>query len=136
MLMFQPLKKYADFKGRARRSEYWLFALFIIIVEVILIAGLGGAGSMGMAGGGEPTGALGIGGILLIVFVLAIIVPSLAVSFRRLHDTNRSAWWLLINFLPVVGPFVLLFFMVLDGTHGPNRFGPDPKDRGTEEVFA
>ncbi|MDG4768408.1 DUF805 domain-containing protein [Solwaraspora sp. WMMD406] len=61
-------------------------------------------------------------------FSLALLLPSLAVGVRRLHDTDRSGWWLLIALIPIVGAIVLLVFFVLDGTHGPNRFGPDPKD--------
>ena len=125
-LMFQPLKKYADFSGRARRSEFWLFSLFILVVEIVYcvlirVTGLdpshyGTVNGVGMV----LTG-------LLMIFLLAIIVPSLAVTFRRLHDTNRSAWWLLIVFLPAIGSLVLFVFYLLPGTAGANRFGPDPK---------
>jgi uncharacterized membrane protein YhaH (DUF805 family) len=133
-LMFQPLKKYADFTGRARRSEYWLFTLFIILVEVaymILLSVLGG----GM-GGGQMNGlGMGLTG-LYVLFVLGIIIPSLAVGFRRLHDTDRSAWWLLIAFLPFIGGLVLLIFNLLPGTTGPNKYGPDPKGVATGDTAA
>ena len=123
-LMFQPLKKYADFSGRARRSEYWLFTLFIVLVEIayfILVSAIGGGTSGNMnAIGLVLSGLYGL-------FVLGIIIPSLAVGFRRLHDTDRSAWWLLIAFLPFIGGLVLLIFNVLPGTTGPNKYGPDPK---------
>jgi uncharacterized membrane protein YhaH (DUF805 family) len=65
-------------------------------------------------------------GLAIVVAALALIVPSLAVSFRRLHDTDRSAWWLLLVCIPIIGVIVVLVFMVLPGTVGPNRFGPDP----------
>ena len=130
-LMFQPLRKYADFNGRARRSEFWLFALFMWVVEFVLVMLNGG---MTMNAGGTPN--FGIGFILLCVFGLAMFIPSLAVAFRRLHDTNRSAWWLLIGLIPFIGALVLLVFYVLDGTPGPNRFGPDPKGRDLKEAFA
>ncbi len=70
--------------------------------------------------------------VILIHFAvtLALLVPSLAVTFRRLHDTNRKGWWILIGFIPLIGQLVLFIFYVLDGTPGPNRFGPDPKGRG------
>jgi uncharacterized membrane protein YhaH (DUF805 family) len=123
-LMFQPLKKYAEFTGRARRSEYWLFTLFIVLVEIayfILVSAIGGGTSGNMnAIGLVLSGLYGL-------FVLGIIIPSLAVGFRRLHDTDRSAWWLLIAFLPFIGGLVLLIFNVLPGTTGPNKYGPDPK---------
>jgi uncharacterized membrane protein YhaH (DUF805 family) len=132
-LMFQPLKKYADFSGRARRSEYWLFTLFIVLVEIayfILVSAIGG----GTSGNMNPIGMVLSG--LYFLFVLGILIPSLAVSFRRLHDTDRSAWWLLIALLPFVGGLVLLVFTVLPGTNGPNKFGPDPKSSSTGDTAA
>lgn len=133
-LMFQPLKKYADFQGRARRSEFWLFALFILILDVVYMAVLGVAGGFAT----EPSGAaMAVIGVFSLLF-LGLIIPSLAVTFRRLHDTNRSAWWILISFIPLVGSIALLVFYVLPGTDGPNKFGPDPKKALTDsaEVFA
>ncbi len=105
-------KKYADFNGRARRQEYWMFVLFYILIYVALFVIESIVGSFG---------------ILVLVFSLGLLVPSIAVTIRRLHDTERSGWWILIAFVPVVGGIVLLVFMCLDGTGGPNRFGPDPK---------
>ena len=118
-LMFEPLRKYATFTGRARRSEYWLFALFSLIAELV-----GALFSGGMSGDNPE---FGFGFAFYGAVLLALFVPSLAVSFRRLHDTNRSAWWLLLGLLPIIGAIVVLVFMVLDGTAGPNRFGDDPK---------
>ncbi|CAN5140536.1 DUF805 domain-containing protein [soil metagenome] len=132
-LMFQPLKKYAEFTGRARRSEYWLFTLFIVIVEVVYFILSGVTGNLaGAAGTGQfnPIGMVLAG--LYVLFILAILVPSIAVGFRRLHDTNRSAWWLLIAFIPLIGGIVLLIFNILPGTVGANRFGPDPKTTSTD----
>ena len=125
-LMFQPLRKYADFRGRARRSEYWLFTLFTILVQ--LAASL----LISLTGGGEDPFANPLSTIIAcayFLFLLYLFVPSVAVGFRRLHDTNRSAWWLLINLLPFLGWLVFLIFTLLDGTPGDNRFGPDPKGR-------
>ncbi len=132
-LMFQPLKKYADFNGRARRSEYWLFTLFIIIVEIVYFALLGVTG--GFSSNGPNGAAIALMGIFSLFF-LGIIIPGLAVSFRRLHDTDRSAWWLLISLIPGVGGLVLLIFTLLPGTNGPNKFGPDPKGSATGDTAA
>ncbi|MFZ0266853.1 DUF805 domain-containing protein [Caulobacter sp.] len=126
-LMFQPLKKYAEFSGRARRLEFWLFALFIALVEIVYWVLMAATGNFDPSRYGAVNG-LGMALMgLFTIFGLAIIVPSLAVTFRRLHDTDRSAWWLLISLLPVIGGLVLLVFYLLPGTPGPNRFGPDPK---------
>lgn len=128
-LMFQPLRKYADFQGRARRAEYWLFLLFVWIVEVAIVALTGALGADPEVG--EVSGPMILGYGLLGVFGLAILVPSLALSVRRLHDTNRSGWWLLVALIPFLGALVLIVFSLLDGTPGPNRFGEDPKGRAS-----
>jgi uncharacterized membrane protein YhaH (DUF805 family) len=113
-----PLKKYADFTGRARRKEYWMFVLLNIAAVIVASILDGVAGLSGVIAGvyGPITAAVGLG----------LIVPSIAVGIRRLHDTDRSGWWLLIAFVPFVGGIVLLVFMILEGTRGSNRFGPDP----------
>ncbi len=129
-LMLQPLRKYADFQGRARRQEYWLFVLGVFVAEVV------GSVIIDLAGGGAGNFSF-VSGVLAILFgvaLLGVIVPSIAVAFRRLHDTNRSAWWLLIAFLPLIGSVVLLIFYCLDGTPGPNRFGQDPKGRNLTDA--
>ena len=112
--------KYAVFQGRAQRAEYWYFVLFYVVAYTIL-----GFLDGSLAREGEELQW----GLLTGVFALATLVPSLAVSVRRLHDTNRSGWWMLLVFLPLIGQLVLLVFMVLDGTPGANRFGPDPKQQ-------
>jgi uncharacterized membrane protein YhaH (DUF805 family) len=137
-LMFQPLRKYAQFSGRARRSEYWLWLLFVIGIQIvfqILIVATGGS-MMSGAGGGQPSG---LSMVLLLIFcavMLGLLIPSLAVTFRRLHDTNRSAWWILIGLIPFIGALVLLVFYLLPGTPGPNNFGEDPKAAAGAEVMA
>lgn len=132
-LMFQPLKKYAEFSGRARRSEFWLFALFIFIVEIVYFVVLGAVGGFS-APQSAPNGlAMAVMGLFSLLF-LGIIVPSLAVTFRRLHDIDRSAWWLLISFIPGIGGLVLFVFYLLPGTNGPNKFGPDPKGAATSDT--
>jgi uncharacterized membrane protein YhaH (DUF805 family) len=132
-LMFEPLKKYAQFSGRARRSEFWLFALLIFIAEIVYFAVLGAAGGFSSSGPGGAAKA--VMGLFSLAF-LGLIIPSLAVSFRRLHDTDRSAWWLLISLIPGLGGLVLLVFYLLPGTNGPNKFGPDPKGAVTGDTAA
>jgi uncharacterized membrane protein YhaH (DUF805 family) len=112
------LKKYADFSGRAQRAEFWFFVLFFLIIFIVLTIVDGMIGTM--------NSAMGMG-ILSLIFYLAMFVPSLSVTARRLHDTDRSGWWILISLVPLVGSIVLLVFMILDGTPGDNRFGPNPK---------
>ncbi len=102
--------KYVNFQGRAKRSEYWWFQLFIVIVYVVLLV----LGSVM-----DPS----IPMILLGIFGLAIILPTLAVSVRRLHDQDKSGWWVLITFVPAIGGIWFLVLMCLGGTPGPNRFG-------------
>jgi uncharacterized membrane protein YhaH (DUF805 family) len=130
-LMFQPFKKYADFQGRARRSEYWLWTLFLFIVGMVLTV------LRLMTGGPDSTG---IGFWLLVVFELAVLIPSLAVGVRRLHDTDKSGWMILLGLIPLIGGIILLVFYCMDGTPGTNRFGADPKGRGAganpAEVFS
>ena len=114
----EALKKYATFEGRARRKEYWFFVLFnvlaIIVLEILDVV---------LGTFSKETGF----GLLSGLYAIAVLLPSLAVIVRRLHDTDRSGWWILINFIPVIGAFVLLIFTLLDGTPGSNRFGPSPK---------
>jgi uncharacterized membrane protein YhaH (DUF805 family) len=127
--MLLPLKRYADFSGRSRRKEYWMFALGYILVAIALaIVGvmLGGFPS------GEPSGSASAVMILLGLLVVALIIPSIAVQVRRFHDQDKSGWFVLINFVPYVGGIIVLVFMCLDGTRGPNRFGPDPKQTAAD----
>jgi uncharacterized membrane protein YhaH (DUF805 family) len=114
----EALRKYAVFSGRSRRKEYWFFVLFVVVISIVLtsIDGLIGAydRSMGV-------------GLLSTIFSLAILIPSIAVSVRRLHDIDRTGWWVLISLVPLVGWIVLLVFHVQDSTPGTNRYGPNPK---------
>ncbi len=118
------LKKYTVFSGRARRKEFWMFFLFSAIISIFLAVideFMGWQFEMD----GESLGFLST------LYYVAVIVPYLAVIFRRLHDTERSGWWILIAFIPIVGVVVLLVFLILQGTRGENRYGPDPKDAPT-----
>ena len=110
------LKKYAVFGGRARRTEYWFFVLFNIIFGF----------AAGIADGVLGTVAEDGTGLLGSLYTLAVLLPSLAVGVRRLHDTGKSGWWMLLALVPLAG-LVLLFFFIEEGTRGPNQYGPDPK---------
>ena len=167
--MFLPLKRYAEFSGRSRRMEYWMFQLFLFLVYVAVFALM-----MVSVGGGmmtaatNPNAILAAGGAMMMIggiyflFVLAVIIPSIAVTVRRLHDTNRTGWWVLAPLAGYVLAFVgaaiggslggivamiggigalvlalvLLVFMFLEGTRGPNNYGPDPKGEALDKVFA
>ena len=107
-----PLQKFAQFTGRSGRAEFWWYALATVIANVV-------AQTVDNMISGGP-------GLLTIALAVALIVPGLAVSFRRLHDTDRSAWWLLISLIPLVGAVVLIVFFVSAGTSGPNKFGDAP----------
>jgi uncharacterized membrane protein YhaH (DUF805 family) len=113
----QALRKYAVFEGRARRREYWIFELMnsaIVLALFVLAVTLGKVGYPYFLS-------------LPLFYAVATIIPSLSSSIRRLHDTNRSGWWLLISVLPVVGPLIFLRITVTDSDPGENRFGPNPK---------
>ncbi len=116
------LKQYADFEGRARRKEFWMFSLihFLIVMALQTL--------MFMVGGMNPESSLGlvISGILGL-YGLGVFIPSLAVSVRRLHDTNRSGWWVLIGLVPIIGLIVLIVFYVQDSQPGANQYGDNPK---------
>ena len=184
--MFMPLKRYADFSGRSRRMEFWMWVVlqFMIgIAFIVLVIALGGAAIMS----GDVGGAMAMGGILLIFYLLYILlqlvflVPGLAVTIRRLHDTNRSGWWIMLFWGPyllsyaltfvfmgslaatsdptafgpdnaalgtfglvvmllslagLAGGLVLLVFLFLEGTKGPNKYGNDPKGQNAGQIFA
>jgi uncharacterized membrane protein YhaH (DUF805 family) len=122
-------QKYAQFDGRSRRTEYWMFALINLLISMalgacILVSFL-------------STRAFAVGiafAVIAGLYSLASIVPGLAVSVRRLHDIGRSGWWLLIDLVPF-GCIVLLVFFCLEGTPGPNQYGPDPKGRAYGAQF-
>jgi len=110
--------KYATFEGRARRSEYWYFVLFYVLILVALTFVDGLIGTLNKEAGIGVLGAL---------FALGTMLPGLAVTVRRLHDTDRSGWWLLIGIIPIIGDLVLIVFAAQDSQPGANRFGPNPK---------
>ena len=114
---------YATFRGRSRRSEYWWIQLFLVLtnlaVAAVDLALMNGDIDRFIANGG--------GGIVGLVWILVTIVPALAVLVRRLHDTGKSGWWVLIGFVPFVGTIVLFVFSVLDSDTGDNKYGESPK---------
>ena len=150
--MLMPYKRYADFSGRSRRMEYWMFALLTVIVSIVCVALIfGGMASMEDFATAEETGANPFGGMgvlswigiaILVIWGLASIIPSIAVGVRRLHDMNYSGWIylavVLLGIIPLVGTLVQLAFIVvmcLPGTKGPNKYGPDPLDPTNASVF-
>ncbi len=111
-------KNYANFQGRARRKAYWMFILFNLIALVILGLIESAIGLSGQNGYGILTG----------LYTLAMILPLIALAVRRLHDTGRSGWWILIGLVPLIGPIVLIVFYVTDSQPGSNQYGPNPKE--------
>ena len=172
--MLLPLKRYAQFSGRSRRKEYWMFVLFQILVYIAVLILMTIVGGAAVVTGGDASGLAGAGAAALVIlglyglFSLALIIPTIAVGVRRLHDTNRTGWWIISPILPYVIMFIalaamagspdmlpvlgivaaicgvaalglgvtVLVFMLLDGTPGPNRYGPNPKAPLDTEVFA
>ena len=114
----KALKNYVGFSGRARRREYWFFTLFSLLMTIalsildLIIFNLSSETVLGMF-----TGA----------YALAVFIPTLAVAFRRLHDTGKSGWWSLINLVPGIGTFVFFVLLLLDSQPGENQWGPSPK---------
>lgn len=105
-------KNFATFQGRARRQAYWLFILINIGVSLVV---------------GIIDGVLATGGMLSGLYSLAVLLPSIAIAVRRLHDTGRSGWWLFIALVPLIGAVVLLIFFIGDSQPGENKYGPNPK---------
>ena len=128
--MLLPMKRYADFSGRSRRLEYWMFQLFyfVVITGLITLAFLLGDG---------PNDPSIVPLLLLGLFIVGTIVPAIAVQVRRFHDQDRSGLFVLLNFIPYAGGLIVFVFMVLPGTRGSNRFGPDPISGAAdvEQVF-
>ena len=114
---FEVLKKYAVFAGRARRKEYWYFFLFNTIIGIVLAFIDSATGSYNQNAGM---------GLLGSIYALAVLIPGIAVSVRRLHDIGKSGWWLFIILIPLIGAIVLLVFMVLDSEPGQNDYGENP----------
>lgn len=113
----EVLKKYAVFSGRAQRSEYWFFVLFNFLISIALFLIDSVVGPMTYGGVG----------LLHAVYALVVLIPSLAVLVRRLHDTGRSGWWIFISLVPLIGTIIILVFLIQDSEPGENIHGPNPK---------
>jgi uncharacterized membrane protein YhaH (DUF805 family) len=115
------LGKYVTFSGRARRAEYWYFALFGLILLLVAV--------------GLEMIARGIGSVVYLVVVLGLALPNIAVTVRRFHDLDRSGWWYFLGLVPIVGGIIILIWLCSPGTAGPNRYGPDPRAAAIPDVF-
>lgn len=109
-------KQYANFEGRARRKSFWLFVLFQIIVVSVLSA----------ITAPLLDSRIKVNPIVMIYWSITLM-PSIAIAVRRLHDTGRSGWWLLLSFIPILGNIILLIFYLQDSIPGDNKYGPNPK---------
>lgn len=123
--MLMPLRRFAEFSGRSRRKEYWMFYLLNLLIGlfvglVFLIGYVAGMGQTAMDTYLMPVVYLAC------LYSLVALIPGLAVTIRRLHDTDRSGWNILWGVVPAIGAFILLYFYVTPGMRGANRFGPDP----------
>ena len=110
-------QRYNDFSGRSSRAEYWWFTLFIVLVDIILIA-------VDTVVLGTDLGGIGL---LSVIWELGTLIPSLAIGARRLHDIDKSGWWLLLWFVLVIGWIVLLVWAIKQSDEGSNKYGPDPR---------
>ena len=125
--MTLPLKRYAEFSGRSRRKEYWMFVLgaFIAIIVASIVDGVLGMNTM----------VAGVYGPLTTLVMLGLIIPGIAVQVRRFHDQDKSGWFVLLGLIPFVGGLIVLVFMCVEGTRGPNQYGEDPKGAGAPGTF-
>ena len=123
------LKQYAEFNGRARRKEYWMFVLFNILISIGLFIFVG----IGAVSGSTTIVSIFYG--LYTLYSLAILLPGIAVTVRRLHDINKSGAYFFIVFIPLIGPIWLLVLMATEGTQGENQYGPDPKGGNEIELI-
>ncbi|MDB5680109.1 DUF805 domain-containing protein [Sphingomonas bacterium] len=127
-LLLRPWRHYADFNGRSRRGEYWLFKL-TFWGGFLLLALIGGVfGDLAGRSSGEPMGAAGIAGVALaVIYFLASIIPGWALTVRRLHDQGTSGWLILTTFIPYIGLIFVLVFGCIPGNDFENEYGPDPR---------
>lgn len=121
--MLMPFRRFADFEGRSRRMEYWMFTLLNFLV---IMGGFALAVALSMGSDEPPPAAMAVFAVLG-VYVLATIIPSLAVQVRRFHDQGKSGWFILLGFIPGVGGLILIVFMCIEGERGSNQYGDDPK---------
>jgi uncharacterized membrane protein YhaH (DUF805 family) len=116
----KALRQYADFEGRARRKEYWMFTLFNLIFAILAVV---------------IDGLIGTGAIIYLFYVLGTLIPNLSVSVRRLHDVGKSGWMYLVALIPLVGFIWLLVLFTTDSQPGDNEYGPNPKEENSGDYF-
>lgn len=116
------LRQYADFDGRARRTEYWMFTLINLLISLSLSAL-------------QYLLDVSLFGIISSIYSIAVLIPTIAVAIRRLHDIGKSGWFLLLAVIPIIGAIWLLVLFVTDGNPHENEYGPDPKDNYAEETL-
>lgn len=116
----KALRQYADFEGRVRRKEYWMFTLFNLIFAILAVV---------------IDGLIGTGAIIYLFYVLATLIPNLSVSVRRLHDVGKSGWMYLVALIPLVGFIWLLVLFTTDSQPGDNEYGPNPKEENSGDYF-
>lgn len=121
--------KYADFSGRATRSEYWYFYLFNFLVTMVFYIAFFAM----LAFGSRDSSAVGYLSVMIIIYALVMTIPSLAVTVRRLHDTGHSGWWIFLNLIPVIGIIVLFIWFITDSDPDTNEYGDNPKQEYTAE---
>ena len=148
--MILPFKRYFDFTGRSRRLEFWLFAMLNVIVYAvigILVVATGSTATrLGATDPNDPISIYSIlfggFGLLFLLWGLVVLIPSIAVSVRRLHDRDMTGWWylgfIILSAIPLIGllaSIAFIVFMALPGTPGPNKYGPSPKEQVTAATF-
>ena len=131
----KALKQYADFSGRARRTEYWMFVLFNFIFSIVAM-GLDVLLGLSFGGNDEYGSTVFVPyGFIYVIYALAMLIPGLAVGVRRLHDVGKSGWMMLIVLIPLIGPIWLLVLYFTDSQDGSNKWGDNPKSDGTEGLL-
>ncbi|MDR3376061.1 MAG: DUF805 domain-containing protein [Ancalomicrobiaceae bacterium] len=125
-----PFKRIFDYRGRSRRKEYWHFVALFLIIYVItssLDVAFDLGGSLAVSAQDRTYSFSIVGGLIADFWTIVVVAPGLALHIRRLHDSDRSGWWILITLIPALGWVFSIFLMCLDGSSGTNRFGPSPK---------
>lgn len=124
--MTLPFRRYADLKGRSTRREYWMFVLLNVIALIVW------ASAVPLLESSDPDGPIAVAWLAsLRIYLIAAFIPSLAVQVRRFHDLDHTGWAVLVNVIPYIGFIIVMVYMCLDGTKGPNKFGDDPKGRAS-----
>ena len=131
------LKQYADFSGRARRKEYWMFMLFHYLFVFLLVFLIGFSSDDFFENEDiENLNSVSLSILVILgLYFFGTIIPFLAVTVRRLHDIGKSGWWYLIKFIPYIGSFIIFIFACMDGNNGPNEWGENPKGIGNDSAI-